>query len=169
MYSIFCDASFRKADATGVIAYMILKDSELPDETGLGQDAIHWQAIRESNNIRCEIRCVLAALEFFQSKIMLGATTLRVYTDCQAIAGLPRRRAQLEQNEFLSRKSGKPLNNADLYQELYRSFDALQPEIHWIKGHSSSKTQDLIQERFRLVDRAARHYLRLLATFPASE
>jgi ribonuclease HI len=88
--------------------------------------------------------------------------TLRIYTDCEAIVGLPRRRADLEQNEFLSRRSGKPLSNADLYQELYRRFDTLKPEILWVKGHSSSKAQDIIQTRFSMVDRAARYHLRLM-------
>ena len=143
------------------MAYLIIHNMESSIEAEVTVDSVTVEIIKETNNIRCEIKSVLKAMEFYQSQYLQEPQSPpHLYTDCQTIVGILSRRVQLEKKQFLSQRTGLELANADLYRALYQNFDRLEPEIHWIKGHQSGPTVDLKRKYFKLVDQAARRKLR---------
>ncbi len=143
---IYTDASFSKTHGLAVIGYMI-------------SDKLTIREIKESNNIRAEIRGVIASLSAALSAAPKSAS-VTLYTDCQTVAGLISRRDKLEKTNFISQAKQTPLANADLYKEFYKIYDQLHPEIIWVKGHTSSKDTK-IKKNFSTVDKEVRKALRL--------
>ncbi|MES2769898.1 MAG: RNase H family protein [Bdellovibrionota bacterium] len=139
---IYTDASFSKTHGLAVIGYMI-------------SDKLTILEIKESNNIRAEIRGVITALSAAPK-----SASVTLYTDCQTVAGLIGRRDKLEKTNFISQAKQTPLANADLYKEFYKIYDQLHPEIIWVKGHTSSKDTK-IKKNFSTVDKEVRKALRL--------
>jgi ribonuclease HI len=141
---IYTDASFSKALGLGIIGYLMFA----PEKT------FTILKIKESNNIRAEIKGVIAALS---AAPKLSQVTL--YTDCQTVTGLLDRREKLEKTNFISQTKLAPLANADLYKEFYKIYDQVQPKIIWIKGHIANKDSD-IKKNFSFVDKEVRRSLR---------
>lgn len=83
----------------------------------------------------------------------------KVYTDCQNIINLPGRRARLEGRDYLA-SNNKLLNNADLYREFFRVYEALNCELIKVSGHQPAGGKNKIHQIFGLVDQAARQALR---------
>ena len=139
---IYTDASFSKTHGLAVIGYMI-------------SDKLTILEIKESNNIRAEIRGVITALNAAPK-----SASVTLYTDCQTVTELIGRRDKLEKTNFISQTKQTPLANADLYKEFYKIYDQLHPEIIWVKGHTSSKDTK-IKKNFSTVDKEVRKALRL--------
>lgn len=144
---IYTDASFSKNHSLGVIGYMIFGENE-------PQVPLTILEIKESNNIRAEIRGAILALGAAPK-----SSHVTLYTDCQTVTGLLDRREKLEKTNFISGAKGTPLANADLYKEFYKIYDQIRPNIIWVKGHTSNK-DSIIKKNFSLVDKAVRRALR---------
>lgn len=121
-------------------------------------EQIHFQEIKEDNNIRAELRGVLLALELCRTDFKDSHVVL--YTDCQTVCGLLDRRERLEAGQFVSKAKNKTLANADLYKEFYKLYDLIQPEIVWVKGHTEKQKANLIDKNFSVLDKAVRQKLR---------
>ncbi len=163
-FYIYTDASFDHKSQTGVLGYCIFHGLEEHESGQLFSPVIYTQIIQEKNNIRSELRAVIVALEAFEE--MLRASPLFnaeiiVYTDCQGISHLQKRRKKLEATHYISHRKKNVLANADLYKIFFLILDRLNPKIVWVKGHSPSRNQNLIQKNFSALDKAVRGIFRL--------
>lgn len=116
---------------------------------------IKLKRFEETSSTKLEIQTMLWAL----NKVRKQNTNLTVYTDSQNIIGLQRRRNRLEKNNFFS-KSGRRINNFELYQQFYQLIDELNCEFIKIKGHKKSGEKNQLEQLFTLVDRASRNAVR---------
>ena len=154
-YHIYTDASFSKNNLTAVTGFILFEsdDSHRKEES----QPIQTKTFKERNNIRAELEGVIFALEEVTKK---KGGQKNLYTDCESIAKLLQRRERLESSAFLSKKTKKPLNNADLYKRFFALCDRINPKVIWVKGHSRFKDRDLVRRNFSRVDKAVRKILR---------
>jgi len=150
---LFTDGSVHVQSKVGYGAYLSLFEDELPD-SNLKQ-RVRTKRFENTSSTKLELQTLLWALSCVQS----AGQKIIVYTDSQNISQLLDRRKRLEQNNFCS-KSGKPLENGDLYKEFYLIIDSIDCEILKIQGHQQSRKKNNIEEIFTLVDRASRKALR---------
>jgi len=122
---------------------------------------IRLKRFTATSSTTLEIQTALWALALYQEE-SCGAVpgTPRIYTDSQCLTGLRARRAGLESRQYLSRRSGRLLANASLYQAWYAAFDLLGFELVKVAGHSRASSHDPVQRIFSQVDQAARRALR---------
>ena len=151
---IYSDASFSKNFGIAVIGFALFRTQDEHNTIHLQDIETTLFEIKETNNIRAEIRGALAALEVCP----MGKEVI-LYTDCQTIVNLPSRRKKLVQKNFMSESKGCELANADLYREFFALYDLKRPEIIWVKGHSSKRRTD-IGKNFSHLDRLVRRKLR---------
>lgn len=178
---IYCDASFSKIFQVAVVGSLIFQNEHDHQHISAAEAKINLTQIRETNNIRAEIKGVILALQTFQED---GQTDGQAYsqadfqkqsnkpnhcqtkqpvilfTDCQTLSELMRRRKHLEKTNFISKSKNTELANADLYKEFYLLYDKIQPEIHWVKGHTEKSSQTAQQKNFSFVDKEVRLKLR---------
>lgn len=154
---IYTDASFSKQLQIGVLGFVIFKGDHEHNTLETKSIKIHIKKIQESNNIRAEIVGALWALEACptDSKVIM-------YSDCQTLSGLLKRREKLEKTKFISQSKNQPLANTDLYKKFYQVFDLIKPELVWVKGHSPDKNRSRIEKNFSYVDKHVRKVLREL-------
>ena len=164
---IYTDASFNASLSLAVSGYLFF-DSEASharsDSTNVNTET-HLFSVK--NNIRAEIIGANYSLKKLNDEIKLKDIDLEnleinVYSDCQTLTDLLRRRDRLFANNFISGKKKSELANADLYKEFYVLYDLLKPKINWVKGHSKSNGQSLEQKNFQIIDQKVRKELRLL-------
>ena len=82
-----------------------------------------------------------------------------VYTDCQNIIGLFKRRDKFEKNNYMTSK-GEKIKNHELYKDFFKIIDILNCEFIKIEGHKKSSLKNDIDKIFNIVDRATRKALR---------
>ncbi len=145
MIEIYCDASFSHKHKLAVSGYLIVEENQRREFVF---------EFSEKNNIRAELRGVIEAL-----KSQAPKQGISLYTDCQAISSLLKRRQKLESTGFITAK-GKTLNNADLYEKFYTHYDRVKPIIHWVKGHTRNYSRDDVAKNFSYVDRLVRKKLK---------
>ena len=108
-----------------------------------------------TSSTKLELQTLLWAL----GDIHATGRKVMVYTDSQNILGLPARRAQLEKNDYHSKKN-KRLKHFELYQAFYSVIDQLDCELVKVRGHQVANQKDDMDRLFTLVDRASRKALR---------
>lgn len=164
--ALFSDVSSNPQLKCGVGACLLLSASDLDSAL---QDIerediaarIRFKRFTATSSTRLEIQAALWALEQYQGESCGAAPgNLRIYTDSQCLVGLRARRAGLESRQFISRRSGQQLANADLYRAWYAASDLLEFELVKVAGHSRASSQDTVQRIFSLVDQEARRALR---------
>jgi ribonuclease HI len=151
---IYSDASFSKPSGTGIIGFACIAGEDTHLKTFLTTDDIQIEKIKETNNIRCEIKSAIHAIESRKQ-----SDRVILFTDCESIVNLPTRRQKLEKMQFKN-KRGQILKNADLYVKFFSLMDKFHIEIRWIKGHTPEAGQDHIHKNFSVVDQAVRKKLR---------
>lgn len=147
---IFCDGSVNPQKKIGFAAYFILNEKESFDK-----NKIHLKRFENTSSTKLELESLLWALEDDQIKNQ----TIIVYTDCQNILGLEKRRKKLEQNSYKS-STGKIIKNHELYKKFYLMIDKLDCTFKKVEGHKKSSLKDEIDNLFNLVDKASRKALR---------
>jgi ribonuclease HI len=182
---IYCDASFSKIFQVAVVGSLIFQNEHDHQHISAAEAKINLTQIRETNNIRAEIKGVILALQTCQTDDQTeyqedGQTNYHtdgqkqsnkpnhcqtkqpviLFTDCQTLSELMRRRKHLEKTNFISKNKNTELANADLYKEFYLLYDKIQPEIHWVKGHTEKSSQTAQQKNFSFVDKEVRLKLR---------
>ncbi len=128
---------------------------------------IQARSFQVNNNIRAEIIGANYILKKLNDEINLKDidhknVEINLYSDCQTLTDLLRRRDKLQANDFVSGKKKTELANADLYKEFYALYDLIKPQIIWVKGHSRNAGQSVEQKNFQIIDQKVRKELRLL-------
>jgi ribonuclease HI len=166
-FALFTDVSLNPQRQLGIGAYLFIPTPFLdiePHDIERGEISA-WLRLRrfaETSSTKLEVQTVLWALENCRTEINGAArASLRIYTDSQCVAGLPGRRAGLESNDFLARRSGRPLTNALLYRAFYAVYDELGFELIKVAGHSRARAHDTVQRIFSYVDQEVRRSLTL--------
>jgi ribonuclease HI len=154
---IYSDASFCRRSQLAVLGCLIFKNKKQHEESCREDFPIRLTEIKETNNIRAEIRGAIKALELGLSE---KSSQIVLYTDCQTVSGLIARREKLEKSQFISKSKNKLLANADLYKEFYKIYDVLKPQILWLKGHTAQSKAGPVETRFSFLDKAVRRRLR---------
>lgn len=155
---IYADASYSKQAQKAILGYFIFDSVDQHNRVPATQLKPVLTEVIEANNIRAELRGVIWALTSF-TKTLRSANVV-LYTDCQTVSGLIRRRENLEACQFVSKSKNQPLRNTDLYKEFYKIYDVVQPQVVWVRGHSPQATASLVEANFAVLDRAVRHHLR---------
>jgi ribonuclease HI len=166
-FAIFTDVSLNPQRKHGIGACLLVPAAFL--ETALhdiDRDRISsWLRFRkfmETSSTKLEVQTVLWALEIFSKEFNCSdQMSVRVYTDSQCVAGLLGRRADLEANDILSGRSGRPLTNAPLYRAFYAAYDQLGFELIKVAGHSRTDSHDNVNRIFSYVDKEVRRALTL--------
>lgn len=151
--SLFTDGSVHPPTGIGYAAYFACRANEVPDPPAI--DKIVVKRFETTTAARLELSALLWALD----EIGDDANPATVYTDSQTIAGLLDRRTRLERSDFKS-KSGRPLNNHDLYRKFFTALDHHRLTITKLEGHTRSREASHLQKVFARVDQAARRALR---------
>jgi len=171
-FALFTDVSSNPQRKCGVGAYLLLPAScleNLPHEIDRVEISakLRFKRFADTSSTKLEVQTVLWALENLPSQCCGSAPgNLQVFTDSQCVAGLPGRRAGLEANQFLSRRSGQLLTNAPLYQALYAAYDNLGFQLVKVAGHTRACTRDTVQQIFSCVDTEVRKALSLWLAEP---
>ncbi len=149
---LFCDGSVNPQKKIGFGAYFLYTEI---DTLQSAKQKIQTKKFIDTSSTKLELEVLLWALE--DSELL--NKEISIYTDCQNILGLEKRREKLESNNYKN-STGKLLNNHELYKEFYKKIDKLNCTFIKLKGHKPSKEKDIIDELFTLVDRASRDALR---------
>lgn len=163
--SVFTDCSYSPQKKYGVIGFYISETTPLTTDLKIDEQNIFTKIKTSISNTALEIEAVIIALDTLINKCKdenqsIQDIEIHIYTDCETVVNLPERREKLNQNKFLSKKTGKPLGNAALYREFYKLFDLTLPHLHWVKGHKKNRDKSLIDQNFSLVDKKVRNTLR---------
>lgn len=167
-FLIFCDSSFDAESRTGVGGRLIISSRELSSQILIADLRVTTKLFTNTTNTRLELTTILWALSFFKRSFSEKKANkpcypnAKVISDCKTILDLPSRRDLLQKREFKSKRTNKPLSNADLYKKYFLLYDEIRPEIIWLKGHTSSRHHDVIQSLFSHVDKTTRAKLRKL-------
>lgn len=121
---------------------------------------IVYTEMKSKKSTWSEIKTIMNALEFVQKNFGLDRK-INIYTDCQSFCDLMgKRKEKLKQNNFITR-TGKRLQNADLYQELFALAEKFQIYAFKVKGHSSVSNRIMPEEKiFAVLDNLSRQKLR---------
>jgi ribonuclease HI len=150
---LFTDGSVNTKTNVGFGAYLLLEEEHLLNEN-INQK-VKLKRFENTSSTKLEVETLLWAL----SEIAGFEGKLKIYTDSQNIVGLPGRRSRLEKNNYCA-KSGRPINNGDLYRVFFQTTDRINCEIVKIKGHKRTRLKSNIDKLFSIVDRASRNAVR---------
>jgi len=145
---LFCDGSVNPQKKIGFGAYFIY------DDKLINQD-IKIKKFEDTSSTKLELEVLLWALNEFK----FGKEEIIIYTDCQNILGLEKRREKLESNNYKT-STGKIVKNHELYKNFYKITDILNCTFEKVKGHKKASIKDEIDKLFNLVDKASRKALR---------
>lgn len=151
---IYTDASFSKSHDLAVMGYVVFKNKLEHELADVSKLHVNINSVKEKNNIRAEVKATILAL----NSCPTGSNVI-LFSDCQTVVGLPRRKEKLIASKFIGRKENI-LNNADIYQEFYKESDRVQLIIHWIEGHISKDKKNKSHNIFSSVDKKVRRKLR---------
>jgi ribonuclease HI len=164
-FALFSDVSSNPQRKCGVGAYLLVPASYLdtaPENIDRAeiQAKLRFKRFTDTSSTKLEVQTVLWALEKYQREwCSAGPGNLQVFTDSQCLAGLAGRRAGLEGNKFIARRSGQSLSNASLYQAFYAAYDKLGFELVKVAGHTRACSRDTVQQIFSCVDQEVRRAL----------
>ena len=150
---LFTDGSVNTKTNIGWGAFLAVSDSEIQVENL--KKNVKVKRFENTSSSKLEIQTMNWALSenlHFKGKIT-------VYTDSQTIVGLADRRTRLEKNDYHS-KSGRQINNHEIYREFFKLTDQMNCEFNKIKGHKQSGIKDNLDRIFTLVDRTSRNAVR---------
>jgi ribonuclease HI len=165
-HALFTDVSLDTGHKCGIGAYLFIPVSyfEAKNPGITREDIVAKLKIRRFENTsstRLEVQTVLWALKEIEKVVPKhGSMTLQIYTDSQCVAGLQKRRSKLSFCNFLSKKTGQPLKNADLYQTFYELNDKMGFSVIKVSGHTPASSRDTIYHIFACVDQEARNALK---------
>lgn len=145
---LFCDGSVNPQKKIGFGSYFIYDDSLLKQD-------IKTKKFTETSSTKLELEVLLWALKDINTNIK----SITVYTDCQNILGLEKRREKLEVNSYKT-NTGKIVKNHELYKSFFETIDSLDCTFEKVKGHKKTSLKNDVDKLFNLVDKASRKALR---------
>jgi ribonuclease HI len=165
---IFTDAATSPQRCIAVGAFLCLRQQELDAYAEFTQtdlfakfvNSIIYKEYESKKSTWSEIRTVIDALYLIQKNCSEGQH-IEIYTDCQSLCDLMQtRKEKLEKNNFITR-TGKVLQHADLYKELFAITGKFHIRIIKIKGHASAANRLSVPEKiFSILDKLSRKKLR---------
>lgn len=165
---IFIDAATSPQRQVAVGASLYLNKPQLESYTDLNlsdlqtklANRIIYHKYQSKKSTWSEIKTAIDSLNFLKIKFDL-IKQVEIYTDCQSLCDLlGKRKEKLIKNNFMTR-TGKVLQNVDIYKELYSVAQLFEIRIYKIKGHISRSAGLSLQERiFSVVDKLSRKRLR---------
>ena len=165
-HALFTDVSLDSGSKCGIGAYLFIPVSFLREKNHsiIREDIAVRLKIRRFENTsstRLEVQTVLWALDEIEKTVPKHSLMmLQVYTDSQCVAGLQKRRLRLSSCNFISKKTGQPLKNADLYRTFYELSDKMKFSITKVSGHTPASSRDTVHQIFACVDQEARKALK---------
>jgi hypothetical protein len=145
---LFIDGSVHPQTKVGFGAYLIY------DSTAKEQTIQHKRFDNTSSTLQ-ELQTFLWAFKDER----LHEQKVQVYTDCQNLLSLLKRRKKLQNNGYMT-SSGKRLKHWALYELFYEITDRFDCEIIKVQGHKKNRFKDEQDKIFSLVDKQARTLLR---------
>ena len=156
---MFIDASVDPQSKVGFGAYLCtnqLSNSQRPSSTvNTLEHDIRLKRFDDTSSTQLELQALLWALANIDKSI----ENIVLYTDCQNLLSLKKRREKLEKTNFTS-KNNTRLSNAVLYQKFFSMTDQFNCELVKVEGHKPSRIKNEVDQLFSLVDNAARKALR---------
>jgi len=161
--ALFTDVSVNPGLRIGVGAYLVIPASFLEASSCVIDraevaDRMKVRRFEDTSSTKLELQTVLWAI---QEERKESKGNLRVYSDSQCVSGLLKRMPGLLAEEFLSRRTNRPLKNALLYRAFHELHDALGFEVIKVEGHTRASTHDTVLRMFSCVDKKARKALKL--------
>lgn len=167
---IFTDAATSPQAMISVGAFLCVNQRQIDqwtkhpaeDLTATLADAIVYREYQSKKSTWSEIKTAIDALHTILKNS--GANhKVEIYTDCKSLCDLlGRRKENLINNHFIT-KSGKVLQHADLYKELFALTEKFQISIFKIKGHASTSNRLTVYEKiFTVLDKLSRKKLRCI-------
>lgn len=149
---LFCDGSVNPQRKVGFGAYFIFN-------SGIINQDIKIKKFEDTSSTKLELEVLLWALEDLKYK----NEEIIIYTDCQNILGLEKRKEKLEANNYKT-STNKIVKNHELYKSFYKIVDEINENtkctFRKVEGHKKSSLKDEIDNLFNLVDKASRRALR---------
>jgi len=155
---LFTDASVNPQSNVGYGAYLCLLEKDMTlslNNLDLVKQKINIKVFNNTSSTTLELQTLLWALK----EIQVTDKQVTIYTDCQNILNLKKRRNRLEKNNYQT-KENKKIKHKDLYQSFFKITDQLNCRFVKVKGHQTSIKKQAIDIIFTLVDRASRSALR---------
>lgn len=152
-FRLFTDASVNPKTKIGYGAYLIVDEDKLAGD--IRKTDVKTKRFENTSSSKLELEALLWAF----GEIDLENRKIVVYTDCQNIIGLERRRKKLQSANYFSKKNNL-IKNHELYKEFYERVDLAQVEFVKVEGHKKENEKDEIDKIFTLVDKASRSALR---------
>ena len=157
---IFTDSSVDPKLKVGFGAFLVLENIEKHNNKYAEHDEhIETKQFIDTSSTKLELQTFLWAFDEVSSKYDLSNIAFEVYTDCQNIVQLEKRREKLENNNYKS-KTGKESKNKDLYKRFFKIIDSSEIIFIKVKGHKKNSLKDSVDKIFNLVDKQSRHELR---------
>ena len=150
---LFTDGSVNPQSRIGFGAYLLLDKIEFFSIEL--EKSIKIKKFDNTSSTKLELETLLWAF----NDMNLENYKVVVYTDCQNIIGLKKRRDRFEKNNYMTSK-GSVIKNHELYKDFFKRLDILDCEFIKVKGHKKTSVKNEIDEIFTLVDRATRKALR---------
>ena len=164
-FALFTDVSLNPQARIGVGGYLLVPLSYLENEPQDIRQAevsgrLEIKKFTETSSTMLEVQTVLWAIGKVREQFT-GSNYghLKIYTDSQCVAGLIDRRAGLENNDFIGKRSGQPLSHAALYRTFYAAYDQIGFELIKVSGHSPVSSHDTVHRIFSYVDKEMRKAL----------
>lgn len=166
---IFSDAATSSKMNMAVGAFLCLNRKNMQDYAEFSIEDLYsklvnsvmYQKYNSKKSTWSEIKIVIDALNYLNNSQSIRK--IEIYTDCQSLCDLlGKRKKTLQKNNYLTR-TGKIINNADLYKELYTISEKFQIDTFKIKGHNSKSNRTILQEKiFSILDKLSRKKMRSL-------
>lgn len=150
---LFTDGSVNPKSNIGYGAYLMVDENKLASDIELKD--VRTKRFKNTTSTKLELETLLWAFD----EIDLKNCKIIIYTDCQNIIGLQKRREKLERANYVS-KTNKLIKNHELYKEFYKNVDLTQVEFVKVEGHKKKNDKNDIDDIFTLVDKASRSALR---------
>lgn len=167
---IFTDAATSPQTKIAIGAFLCLEQRHIDEYTEYSVENLSavlagkvvYREYESKKSTWSEIKTVIDALDSIDENLVLD-TKVEIYTDCQSLCDLiGRRKEKLEKSNFITR-SGKTLQNADLYKELFAITKKFEIKIFKVKGHHAIAHRLTVHERiFDVLDKLSRRRLRVV-------
>lgn len=166
---VFIDAATSPQRSAAIGAYIYLEQQQINKLDQLTKEGlskylachVNYKKYISNKSTWSEIKTAIHTLNTVYEKMGFVRQVV-IYTDCQNLCDLMgKRKEKLEKNNFMT-KSGKVLQHAALYKELYSIVENRQVQVIKVKGHQQSNRILTCQEKiFSVLDKLSRKKLRL--------
>lgn len=166
--SIFTDAATSPQQGIAIGAFLIFSEEDkaqfaecnINARTDILSKKIIYHTYASNKSTWSEIKTVIEALNYVQNFLQPGIA-IELFTDCKSVCDLlGKRKKKLEENKFIT-KSGKILQHAILYQELFTLTEKFQIQVFKIKGHQAKSNNLTLDEKiFSVLDKLSRKKMR---------